>query len=72
MRKKTVALLAGTLSAALFSGGCGPRVNECSVLPKPHRVAVDAAKKGYEVEKDGLNGTDCQVTRSGVWRVDRE
>jgi hypothetical protein len=61
---------AATLSAGLVLTGCGLEFPQpCDDLPKPSARDLQAAKDGYEVERDDGSDT-CELTPSGKWELD--
>lgn len=61
---KLVPVLA--LLAALGLSGCG---NQCNGLSSTARDK-EAVQNGYEVEREGSRGAECELQPNGSWQVD--
>ena len=58
-----------TVAAAIFATlttGCTPA---CEGL-KASAQDQQAAQNGYEVEREGNNGSTCELQQDGTWKVD--
>jgi hypothetical protein len=59
-------ILATALAGSTLLTGCG---DPCSGLTATDRDR-QAAQDGYEVEREGRNGAECELQEDGTWDTD--
>jgi hypothetical protein len=68
MIKKT--LMATALALPLVACNYTPPPHPCSQLTVSAKDR-EAIANGYEVEREGLRGKECELTPSGTWEIDQ-
>lgn len=67
-RTTVVGLVILPVLASIGLAGCAG--DPCASVPRPSKEAVDLVRQGYEVERTGQGGAECELTSDGAWVAD--